>query len=852
MRLYFYYGGVMSLILHHGPSGAGKTKVLLAEIIRCHGQNPETFQLIVPTPSDILLYQKKLLSKKPGVPIWNGDSVTTLNKWLLSLLKLSLPRVHLASPSLLRLITRKILLEKNYTGFEHVLNYPSLVKTLTNTFIQIKRAGLGVNKARHALEEQAHSFFEIFEDYQKTLRSLDTVDDGDLVLKTLELLTENNLKLPPDLTHIYFDRIFPLESGERLILAGLNERFPNLEIHVSYSYDYSADENRLFDAGYQFLGNESNRQEYYHLTRESVEISGLFFSDPARELEWVADEIFYLLQEGELPENILVIIPGTRFYQERLYQLLKSKGIPATPAPNYKPSVSSLKTHTQDQLKKILNLFHSQEEVSLQDELALYHAKNNFLEEITFELDLVFGESPKPPMIQNWIEDEWALTRINRSSHHDGITLLTLGEAHSKDSHTTFVVGYCQANYPRIQNENIFLVPDLFLRQDLAEVIKSPRYEHDLAAHYLKDIINRTEKRIYLSYPQILWDGAPQSPSTLYTNLNQVPYEFINSSPQEQSNLKASPAVFPVLVKNTFSITELDTYQKCPFLYYAKYHLKLGQEKTDDVDIPGDVKGRFVHKVLEQILKNNTDLYRDAIDFDIYLKRLFELVPETVNKLANDETFLQNSPIQIREPFLARVSTVINALIADEINLLRQGQKTTLPAYFEWAFGAGDTPPLKIKGDDSDVFISGRIDRIDVNKNGSVFTVIDYKTGELVAASRIKNGAALQIPIYMMAVENILLKGASPAGGLLVGLAELDKKGGIVIKGYGEDEVLTKHGRIDPEEWDLLKEIVLQKIKDVTTQINKGLFDPKPSEPKHCRTCDYKNICHYEGLEEEE
>ena len=94
--------------------------------------------------------------------------------------------------------------------------------------------------------------------------------------------------------------------------------------------------------------------------------------------------------------------------------------------------------------------------------------------------------------------------------------------------------------------------------------------------------------------------------------------------------------------------------------------------------------------------------------------------------------------------------------------------ETTTPSHFELSFGAypGMGPrdplstqqPLKIEDPDSgtQVRILGKIDRIDRTPEGK-FVVLDYKTGRTSGSlSAIREGLSLQLPIYLLAIENLL------------------------------------------------------------------------------------------------
>ena len=94
------------------------------------------------------------------------------------------------------------------------------------------------------------------------------------------------------------------------------------------------------------------------------------------------------------------------------------------------------------------------------------------------------------------------------------------------------------------------------------------------------------------------------------------------------------------------------------------------------------------------------------------------------------------------------------------------------PAYFEVAFGrAGrktEQDPLLPKIDaltlkhaGQSLKITGKVDRVDLNERGAVL-LLDYKTGSAGStAKNVLNGVDLQLPVYAIAI-NDLLKAAQP------------------------------------------------------------------------------------------
>ncbi len=180
-----------------------------------------------------------------------------------------------------------------------------------------------------------------------------------------------------------------------------------------------------------------------------------------------------------------------------------------------------------------------------------------------------------------------------------------------------------------------------------------------------------------------------------------------------------------------------------------------------------------------------------------------------------------------------------------------------LPKHFEVSFGPpsaesdGDTDPLstesayELRCGDVVVRLSGRIDRLDVGLVGGrvVFNVLDYKIGaaKQYQLKDIESGAVLQLPLYAMAVEDLLLAGekaVSWAGGYWH----------VKDGGYREKHSLRFHeqsgGSLRPTEaWQQLKEALIDRVARIVTAVRGGQF-PVHCDDEDCTgRCEFKTVC---------
>jgi ATP-dependent helicase/DNAse subunit B len=186
-----------------------------------------------------------------------------------------------------------------------------------------------------------------------------------------------------------------------------------------------------------------------------------------------------------------------------------------------------------------------------------------------------------------------------------------------------------------------------------------------------------------------------------------------------------------------------------------------------------------------------------------------------------------------------------------------------VPAYFEVAFGSmksnardpGSTDKaLELSrstfvGEET-MKISGQIDRVDVSSDNTLIAY-DYKLSTGSSKEDIKSGRSLQIPIYLEALEKLILPDHRVAGG-----------GYYVIRGGNERRNKGLHratalqysgisnrvlGVMGDEEWAQIRVEVIAKIWDFLDHMRAGDFSVQPSEKqKTCRFCDFAAVCRYE------
>jgi ATP-dependent helicase/DNAse subunit B len=292
---------------------------------------------------------------------------------------------------------------------------------------------------------------------------------------------------------------------------------------------------------------------------------------------------------------------------------------------------------------------------------------------------------------------------------------------------------------------------------------------------------------------------------------------------------------------HVFTATDLENFRLCPYRFYASAFLKLRQEDPLEVELMPAEIGSLVHRVLER-------LFVEAGGAMPATFRPLQILNEELAALTADRPHLSR-------PLLAFQKVRIERMLAsfmEDLERERTQASDWQPRFFEWSFG-GDSPALVLKdADGRPVSFRGRIDRIDVNETLKRFLVVDYKTGSTrITGNQIKGGESLQLPLYLLAVQRLLLKEYEPAGAVYYQLSDMSKKDGLL-----HSERRPEHLDVGPRSsscipaarWNEVLESIESKVGGIVSEIrNAPAF---PSSPEPCEPfCPYQDICRMRSCE---
>ena len=306
-----------------------------------------------------------------------------------------------------------------------------------------------------------------------------------------------------------------------------------------------------------------------------------------------------------------------------------------------------------------------------------------------------------------------------------------------------------------------------------------------------------------------------------------------------------------------YSATSLNQYINCPLQFYLGSVCKIQPRQTFQEKVESNIIGTVVHSLLQDVfdeIKEKPTEHRRTIDE--FLQHIKEKIED---KLLNaDDLKLYLTPFDLTH---GRIYLAIRMIENDVRNYLEKAKRELEIGKVKIVGNEIDLEvPIQVGSDQ--IRLHGIIDRLQVNQTDSqtnIPVVVDYKTGsvdELIVKPEALD-ALFKDPKYKQMVQvliyALLLKYAdNPDLSQLGGSPEL-QCGIISIKDSNKNLEFPDYWH--PASFGEKKESVDKVNQDVLTAFEASLKDllveilnPKKtfnqaSDEKHCKNCNYKQIC---------
>ena len=310
------------------------------------------------------------------------------------------------------------------------------------------------------------------------------------------------------------------------------------------------------------------------------------------------------------------------------------------------------------------------------------------------------------------------------------------------------------------------------------------------------------------------------------------------------------------LTDKEYSVTELETYAKCPFKYFAErvLNLTLPDEPTEDLEAIelGSILHSILYEFYLQITNEGTKIKGCSdSDFKKLTKLIFEIAEKKFSKLN------LNSPSAVfeSEKVLGIEGKKENSILYKFLVEERNSEDGFVPSFFEFGFGKvkkekkEDIKAKEVKV--GDVNLRGKIDRIDIDNENDLVKVIDYKlSGSSASIKDYEEGLALQLPVYLFVAKQLigaqLEKDFYAAPPEIYSLKYSEKDFGKKIAGIKKPRGKNVDENAMNDAAEELMKIGIESVQKYVKEISAGKFNLSTlsdRENKICRFCSFRSIC---------
>ncbi|MDA1316455.1 MAG: ATP-dependent DNA helicase [bacterium] len=376
----------------------------------------------------------------------------------------------------------------------------------------------------------------------------------------------------------------------------------------------------------------------------------------------------------------------------------------------------------------------------------------------------------------------------------NAVNILTVHGAKGLEFPVVFMPDLIKGRFPTNNRREQIPIPDALIK----EKMPSGDYHIQEERRLFYVGLTRAKERLFLSASEIYGEGVRKNRVSPFVGETVGEEGVTNKSAiraeqKEQLSIfdfkkkpESEPIPIPTDIKN-LSHSQINTYEMCPLKYKYQYVLK--------IPTGGNAASSFgssIHHALHKFYKGfSTDR-----SFGLtHLMNLLETSWIPVGYRSRDEQS------QMKEEARHMLENYFHTFHSPEIEIM------DLEKLFKIRVG-------------SDIFLTGKIDRVDTKADGTI-EIIDYKTGKMPDEKKLKKD--MQLAIYAMAASDFGLY-HKPIEKIDLSFYYLQHREKITLQRTEEDIHTVK-----------------MHVREIAEKIREGVFPAQKS--KACDFCDFKMIC---------
>ena len=319
----------------------------------------------------------------------------------------------------------------------------------------------------------------------------------------------------------------------------------------------------------------------------------------------------------------------------------------------------------------------------------------------------------------------------------------------------------------------------------------------------------------------------------------QKPFEPFGQNPKKSFSL---------------SVSRLNAYEKCPFIFAAEKLFRLRETRPWDMTLDYLTSGQLLHAFLEVLSEKPLHPKPSPTEMGACIETCFEK--------ALEKTALNYIPKGLKESLKKRYHTLAHRFfnMEETWNEHHPQKQRALVREGAFSFFLSPLPPFirKERTQPEDIEFRGRMDRLDLDEEGKRAMVLDYKNSSH-RLNNVKNWMkkqedSIQLLVYTLVVEKgfLPMNEKTPkevVAGLYYVVKEQNMKKGFIVKERADtllDMTLYKKTRslciTQKEKQKMLSKLETYLMEKVQ-EMQKGHFTPRPHDEKQCPKCTWRRLC---------
>ncbi len=391
----------------------------------------------------------------------------------------------------------------------------------------------------------------------------------------------------------------------------------------------------------------------------------------------------------------------------------------------------------------------------------------------------------------------------------------------------------------------------------------TPYGDKEFELHWL--CTQKNKKEIFFSYPESDFNSSVLTASKFWISgaFNENKEKLSHLHPQEftrwdelQFDIKNNTQAYSSLQKqalidlgeieadnfqtdNEFhlSVSQVESYEACPFTFAAKKLFHLYDLPDLDLDVDHLTKGQLMHNLFEILSK-------EPMKFNLNNNELAEIVDSVLSN-----NLSQSTDSVLSDNLKSYYISLAKGFLTVEKEWRERFPQTKTVAQELEINGYWDEDNQRISKDKNDFKFKGYIDRVDKDQDGN-YVIIDYKSSE-AQARNYKSWSGndnFQLSIYSEALENGCTEfEPGPVVGAFYYISKtLDRKKGFKISDQEQnlfDPAEYNYSSLKLENKNTLYEDINKKVQKNVKSIKSGEFPPLPKKWENCEQCYWRSLC---------